>query len=101
MERPKTKPQTVDALSHWNPETPGQKIEGAIVGQVSIPEIGMAWVLEDQSGVQFRLPVHVDLDRKVIAARLNDPHPWLEIEYTGKGQDDRTRIYRVLHYPRS
>jgi|GEM_PF-4540328 len=100
-ERPKTAPLTVEALSHWNPDTPGQVIEGQIVGQVMIPEIGNAWVLELQDGTQVRLPVHVDLDRKIMAARLNDVTPYLAIEFTGKGPDDRTRMYKVLHYPRS
>lgn len=97
--KPNTQPVEVEALRVWYAEKAGEGIEGMIVGTVDT-EIGCHYVLEDEKGSRFRLPTHVDLDRKIQAAKTKEPAPWLIIKYQGVGEDDKTKLYSVQHCPR-
>jgi len=98
-QRPNTQPIEVHALIPWACGEVGAVIEGQIVGTVDT-QMGCHFVIEDQSGERFRLPAHVDLDRKIQAVRVTESEPYIEAKFTGHEQDGKTRVYSVKHYPR-
>lgn len=101
MQKPKTEGRTVEAVKVWNPKAIiGELVGGAIVGRMETP-YGPAWVIETEAGDRFRLPNHADLDRKIEAARLTEPEPWLEITYDGLDDDERGKLYQVIHFPKA
>jgi hypothetical protein len=99
IQKPNTQPVEVHALTPWNCGTIGAIIEGQIIGTVET-QMGFHYVLEVQSGERFRLPNHVDLDRKIQAVRMIESNPYLVVKFTGHEEDGKTRIYLVQHYPR-
>jgi hypothetical protein len=100
MKRPNTEPRPVRALLPWFYSEEGAHIEGAIIGTVDAG-MGPSYVLEDEKGNRFRLPSHVDLDRKILAVLVQETTPWIEVKQHGFMEDERTRRYDVNHYPRN
>jgi len=97
--KPSSEPLKLEPLKAWIPEEPGTIIEGEIVGVID-SQFGRHYVLEDQLEVRYRLPLHVDLDRKIQSALAVDRRPFLRIEYQGAPQGETQIQYEVLRYPR-
>jgi len=74
-------------------------MKGQIVGKVTT-DLGVHFVIEDQVGNRYRLPTHVDLERKIQAVQVDERDPWLEITYKGRDDEGRAKIYEVRHFPR-
>ena len=99
MKRPDTKPVPVSALIPWYYSEVGATIRGGVIGTIDT-DMGRHYVLEDEDGNRYRLPLHVDLKRKIEAVLLSESMPWLEIKCDGFQEDGRSRLYAVNHYPR-
>jgi len=99
MKRPQAEPVEVKALVPWFYGEKEDVLEGQIVGTIET-DMGSHFVLEDEKEVRYRLPTHVDLNRKIEAVRMDEAEPWLRITKLGAEEDGKTIWYKVEHFPR-